>query len=271
MSALLLFYPLCVALIMCQTPHPQTEQTDPADTVRSSAPDTSVTDSVRLDVGRAYLMGQFDPSTYPDFVEVDTQYADRAGLYLRKETYAAFIRMHDAALREGIKLQIRSATRNFYLQKAIWERKWTGEQKIENGKDASVAFPDPLKRAQMILKYSSMPGSSRHHWGTDIDLNSFENSWFDAGPGLQIYEWLTRHAGEYGFCQPYSKKGPDRPYGYEEERWHWSYMPLSQQFTKMAADSLRDDMIQGFAGAEVAPQLHIVERYVLGINPACMK
>ena len=217
-----------------------------------------------------YLTGHFDPATHADFVLVDTAYADRPGLYLHKDTYAAFVRMHAAALKDSVRLQIRSATRNFYAQKGIWERKWTGETTIENGQDASVAFPDPVTRARMILKYSSMPGSSRHHWGTDVDLNSFDNSWFASGKGLQIFEWLSQHGSEYGFCQPYNAKGDARPYGYEEERWHWSYMPLSQPLTRLAADSLKDEMITGFLGSETASQLHIVERYVLGINRECL-
>ncbi len=219
----------------------------------------------------AFVMGHFDPASHPDFVLIDTIHADRPGLYLHKDTYVAFQEMYDQALGAGVRLQIRSATRNFAAQKGIWERKWTGETEIESGQNASIVYPDPVLRATMILKYSSMPGSSRHHWGTDIDLNAFDNSWFESGNGLQIYQWLSEHADDYGFCQPYSAKGKERPYGYEEERWHWTYMPLSQPLTQMATDSLTDVMITGFLGSEVATRLKIVERYVLGINAECLK
>ena len=40
-----------------------------------------------------YIMGHFDPAKHPDFTSVDTRYADREGLYLRKDTYDAFLRM----------------------------------------------------------------------------------------------------------------------------------------------------------------------------------
>lgn len=258
-----------VCLVMCQ-----------GTTVRESQPETTALpggDSISIDMQEsparpftvAFLMGHFNPQEHPDFVLIDTQHADRGGMYLHKDTYAAFVTMYKDALRDGIRLQIRSATRNFSSQKSIWERKWTGETTIENGKDASVAYPDAATRAAMILRYSAMPGTSRHHWGTDIDLNAFDNSWFESGAGLQIYTWLAEHAHRYGFCQPYSAKGELRPGGYEEERWHWSYLPLSRMLTQMAADSLRDAMISGFQGAEVARQLRVVERYVLGINPQC--
>lgn len=216
-----------------------------------------------------YLLGLFDPATHPGFTPVDTTHADRPGLYLRNDVYAAFRKMHAAANNDGITLVIRSATRNFAYQKSIWERKWSGETKIENGRDASVAYPDPVDRARAILRFSAMPGSSRHHWGTEIDLNAFENSWFEKGEGLRLYTWLRNHAGEFGFCQPYTEKGGNRHTGYEEEKWHWTYLPVGRLLTNLAADSLRNDMLTGFAGSETADTLDVVGNYVLGIDPVC--
>ena len=66
----------------------------------------------------AYLTGKFDFVQHPDFEPVSEAYADRSGMYLRKETVAAFKKMHEAARREGITLTVISATRNFYRQKA---------------------------------------------------------------------------------------------------------------------------------------------------------
>lgn len=216
-----------------------------------------------------YVMGRFDPATHPDFVKVDAKYTDGDTYYLHKKTYAAFQRMWEAAMNDGIKLVIISATRNFDRQKMIWEAKWTGARKIENGSNAAEKYPDPVARALKILEYSSMPGTSRHHWGTDIDLNDLDNRTFEEGPGRQIYEWLVNNAATFGFCQPYSTKGPNRPHGYNEEKWHWSYMPLAEPLTKFAEENLRNEMISGFQGAETAPQINVVQKYVLGINPAC--
>ena len=213
-----------------------------------------------------YIMGHFIPSSHPAFVQVDISHADREGLYLRKETYDAFIRMYEHAMKDGIKLQIRSATRNFNYQKGIWEAKWTGERLIEGGENLSQTTPDHKERALKILRYSSMPGTSRHHWGTDIDLNSFDNSWFEEGVGLDIYRWLTKHASEYGFCQPYSA---GRPHGYQEERWHWTYMPVSKKLTELAKQELKNEMIKGFHGSETAVKIDVVNKYVLGINEEC--
>lgn len=209
----------------------------------------------------AYLTGKFDFVQHPDFESVSESYADRSGMYLRKETYAAFKKMHAAARQEGITLTIVSATRNFYRQKEIWEGKWAR---------FAAETPEPEARARRILEYSSMPGSSRHHWGTDIDLNDLENASFErGGPHERVYRWLVKNAHRYGFGQPYTPKGPERPAGYNEEKWHWSYLPLSKPFLQQYERLIADDQITGFTGAEIAPQIGIVRHYVLGIAPAC--
>lgn len=216
-----------------------------------------------------YIMGKFNPEKHDDFVLIDQKYADRGGLYLRKEVYEAFLNMREAAAKEGISMTIRSATRNFDYQKGIWERKWTGARRLSSGENAAKAFPDPKDRALEILKYSSMPGTSRHHWGTDMDLNAFNNEYFETGPGQKLYAWMQAHAAEYGFCQPYSPKGEERPHGYNEEKWHWSYLPTAQPLTALAKASLSNNDIEGFKGAEAAEEIDVVRKYVLGINQDC--
>ncbi|MBX2926196.1 MAG: M15 family metallopeptidase [Saprospiraceae bacterium] len=218
----------------------------------------------------AYLMGKFDPATHPDFVPVALEHADREGHYLRHDTYAAFKRMYAAALQDGVRLRIISAARNFDRQKGIWDAKWNGSRPVD-GEDISKTVPDPIQRALKILEYSSMPGSSRHHWGTDIDLNALTDAFFLKGEGMKIFEWLTAHAHEYGFCRPYSAKGPDRPNGYFEEKWHWSYAPVAKKLTDLARSELKDEMIEGFQGAETARRIGVVQNYVLGVSGDCLQ
>lgn len=251
----------------------ESKQTDPSpsiDQFENNAEENVQDESLIPVFDLSYVMGKFDPSTHVDFDSIELKYADRSGMFLRKDAYTDFKRMYDAAQKEGIRLQIRSAARNFDYQKGIWERKWNGETKIESGKDASVAYPNPVDRAKQILLYSSMPGTSRHHWGTDIDLNSFDNDWFKDGKGSKLYLWLVEHAHEYGYCQPYTDKTQYERSGYEEERWHWSYMPISKPLTLQAKKLLKNEMITGFLGSEVAPIVNMVDHYVLGIHPYCL-
>jgi len=215
-----------------------------------------------------YLMGKFNPAKEISFAEIAIPYGNREGLYVREETYAAYINMYNAALKEGVKLSVISATRSFEAQKGIWEAKWTGKRMVD-GKNLATAVSDPVERARIILKYSSMPGTSRHHWGTDVDLNSMDPKYFETAAGKKIYDWLTSHASEYGFGQPYTAKGEQRPTGYEEEKWHWSYLPIARRCTEAWKEKVAYADIKGFAGAETAEKLKVIDDYVLGINPAC--
>ncbi len=236
--------------------------TDAEFSVRPVVIDTSIT----LD----YIMGKFDPAKDSNFVRIAAQYADREGRLLRKEAYVQFIKMHEAARKKGLLLKILSATRNFETQKSIWEAKWTGKRLHEGKENLAETTPDPVRRALKILKWSSMPGTSRHHWGTDIDLNNLNNDYFEKGEGLEIYNWLVKNAPNYGFCQPYSPKGTTRPHGYNEEKWHWSYLPLAKKLTDQARIRLKEELITGFKGAETAQPIGVVEKYILGISEDCL-
>lgn len=215
-----------------------------------------------------YVTGRFDPSTAKDFVSIPIAYADREGQYMREDAFKAFQQMFEAAQKDGIKLVIRSAARNFTYQKGIWERKWTGNRILSDGTDASK-MKDEVQRSLKILEYSSMPGSSRHHWGTDIDLNSFENEWFEKDEGLKIYQWLSANANKYGYCQVYCEKGPKRTAGYNEEKWHYSYMPKSEGLLSFAKEHLNISDIKGFKGDHTAGPVGIIEKYIMGINNTC--
>ena len=244
---------------------PQAEKKDVAPTAQVKKETIKYPKDVTID----FIMGRFDPSIDTTFTTISSQHSDRNGLLMKKEAYEAFKKMSDAAQKDGIQLVIRSAARNFDYQKTIWEKKWSGATILSNGKNALTEYPDLVIRAKTILEYSSMPGTSRHHWGTDIDFNSFNNQWFEKGKGLELFSWLEKNASSYGFCTPYTAKGKERPHGYNEEKWHWTYMPLSKIYTSYAEQYLKDNMISGFQGSKVAEQLNVVNHYVLGINKNC--
>lgn len=235
----------------------------PADTFAKNEPAAIAKSTQKLNsqVDKNYLLGKFDFHQHPDFVKVEAEYTSKYGeAYLRKEAYQAFKEMAAAAQKEGIKITIISAARNFYKQKEIWENKWIGKYADE---------PEGVKRAEAILKFSSMPSTSRHHWGTDMDLNSLEDSYFQHGEGKKLYEWMLKNAEKYGFCNVYSAKGESRPNGYNEEKWHWSYIPLAKPFLAQYKATISLDDITGFEGSDSKTELAVIKNYVLGINPAC--
>lgn len=249
-----------LAFVSCRQQEGHSVTADSASEEHTEALDTTL--------NIAFITGQFQPETHARFVPVPGKYADRKGMFVQKDVLDAFVEMYNAAQDEGIQLVIRSAARNHAYQKGIWERKWLGEQQLSDGTRASD-IADPVLRAQKILEYSAMPGTSRHHWGTDIDLNSFTNSWFDKGEGLRLFNWLNAHAESFGFCRPYTEKTEQRPFGYNEEKWHWSYSPLASKYLAFAEQHLDIGEITGFLGSETAQDLDVIEKYILGISPVC--
>jgi len=169
---------------------------------------------------------------------------------LRKETYAAFDRMRKAARKDRVRLRIVSGYRGYDRQKLIWERKWNDP--------AREAMTD-RERTLDILRYSSMPGTSRHHWGTDMDLNSVEPEFFEKRRGRRIYKWLTENAEQFGFFQPYPE---GRTKGYATEKWHWSYAPLSWKYLEVYLREISNADIDGFEGCHMAQELDIVGGWV---------
>lgn len=250
------------------TSNPQNQPNTVVDSFAPPSPQDMSFDTIAI----KYLLGKFDPEKDSSFVRMASNHSAGSARSQRihVEAYEAFKKMYQAAKKDGINLTIKSATRNFYYQKSIWERKWTGATLV-GGKNLAQAVSDPAERAKAILRYSSMPGTSRHHWGTDIDLNAFENSYFESGQGLKEFEWLQAHALEFGFARPYTHKGEHRPEGYEEEKWHWSYLPLAQRYQKSYEALVSIDMISGFKGSEAAASIDVIKNYVFGIDPLCFE
>ena len=172
-----------------------------------------------------YLLGMFNPTNNSLFSPVSSFGIDWENDYIgyiRDDVGTALAAMIQAfeADNPSISLPVVSATRNYTKQEEIWTNKWFNV--YEN-------ITQPIDRALAILQFSSKPGTSRHHWGTDVDLYALENYYFDFGDGKVIYSWLTENAASFGFCQPYTD---GRCAGYQEEKWHWSYQPLSSIFLR---------------------------------------
>lgn len=207
-------------------------------------------------VSKEYLLGKFNPAEHELFTKIADEYTNKPGIYLRKEVYDAFKDMYFAAKKCGVELNIISATRSFAYQRGIWERKWRS--------DRFSAF-EGKSRVKEIMKFSAMPGISRHHWGTDIDLNNLNNSYFEKGEGAKVYEWLVNHAADYGFHQPYTNKKDGRK-GYEEEKWHWTYLPISSELLEGFNEKVKPSDIKGFSGSEFANELNVIQDFVNGVE-----
>jgi LAS superfamily LD-carboxypeptidase LdcB len=200
---------------------------------------------------------------------------------LHRDVVEPFMALRASAKCDGIDLNPVSSFRDFDRQLAIWNGKCLGERELldVDGRplDARVLDEDSLVDA--ILLWSALPGASRHHWGTDLDV-------FDAAaapPGYRVRlvaeeyapggvfeklgRWLDVHAERHGFFRPYAVfRGGSRP-----EPWHLSHATVAtaalQQFS---ADMLRQALESAplSAGAAVQRRLpDLFARYVRNIDP----
>lgn len=243
-----------------------------------------------------FLLGQLDPKKL-GFKKVKLKSGKFS--YLRPEVAVAFKKMRKAAQKDGITLELVSATRTFEGQKKIWNLKMqfdksrgkfgrfeplkppvstkcgsvlTDKERKEKEWDTSNTNHkkcwnklDDMEKSLEILKTSSAPGTSRHHWGTDIDLNSVNpEDWNKSKSRLKnVYAWLTKHASKYGFYQSYTPRQARGGKGYYEEKWHWSYRPFAQPLLKEYIKLLFDAKVleQELKGKNVKAQSFIVSHY----------
>ncbi|MFG0872328.1 M15 family metallopeptidase [Aeromonas media] len=159
---------------------------------------------------------------------------------LTAATAAAFNDMQVAAAHEGFNLQAASSWRGFERQLAIWNGKWRGERPLldADNQPLDALQLDDMERLHAILRWSALPGTSRHHWGTDLDIYdpdclpvgtrlALEPWEYEAGGWFaDLGEWLGDHMADFGFFLPYAKP-LDAAQGVAYEPWHISFAPES--------------------------------------------
>ncbi|HXL96742.1 MAG TPA: M15 family metallopeptidase [Steroidobacteraceae bacterium] len=160
-----------------------------------------------------------------------------SGCILHPDAATAFLALRAAAVQSDIDLAPVSSFRTFQHQLTIWNDKFHGRRPLldQDGRalDPAVMSEEQIVRA--ILLWSALPGASRHHWGTEIDLIDRHTLPQGQRPQLipieyaaggvfeRLGAWLPRHCQDYGFFLPYDRdRGGVRP-----EPWHLSFAPVS--------------------------------------------
>ena len=188
--------------------------------------------------------------------------------------------MRNEARNAGLELRVVSAFRDFNHQLAIWTAKYNGERPLLD------PYGVPLNRAELyesalidaILIWSALPGASRHHWGSEVDVIDAAALPAQAKPQLTAAEfapqgcfgrfngWLDSNMGRFGFFRPYSTwQGGVRP-----EPWHLSYAPVSvPALQALRLEVLREAISQAdMPGRQTVlarlPELYA--RYVLAVD-----
>lgn len=172
---------------------------------------------------------------------------------LHHEVAIALRRLATSAQHASYSLRVASSYRSFERQLLIWNAKALGARPVLDEASQPVTMDDlsDSEKVFAILRWSALPGASRHHWGTDLDIYDASRmpsgyqvqltleETLDEGPFAEFHEWLTNelHTNDYGFYRPYvAGVGCVSP-----EPWHLSYAPLANQYaTELSLSMLRE-------------------------------
>ena len=191
---------------------------------------------------------------------------------LEKNTFIAMEKMRKAALLDGIKIKVVSGFRDFERQKQIWNRKFKKFTTENNLSD--------LEAIKEIIRFSTIPGTSRHHWGTEIDVidEDFKNEknlliskkYEEGGIFEKLKKWMDNNSQKFGFYLTYDDNINRK--GFEYEPWHYSYLPESKRYLK---SFLKIDIVEIISKVDIEGKELFNEKFIsdyinnniLEINP----
>ncbi|KZN66591.1 hypothetical protein N473_09365 [Pseudoalteromonas luteoviolacea CPMOR-1] len=187
--------------------------------------------------------------------------------------------LSSAARSAGFEFTIASAHRDFHRQAHIWNAKFSGQRPIfdQNNQAVNIDTLSDEAIVEAIMLFSALPATSRHHFGSDLDV--YASNFLNPGQSLQLepweyqsggpfYEfscWLESSLSEFGFFKPYDKyRG-----GVAAEPWHISHIKTANMMTKCVTPNTIHDAIakQDILGKEaiLADLPRLYTQYVTNI------
>lgn len=205
------------------------------------------------------------------------------GILLHPDLFQALNALQMQASRQGFSLEVASGYRSFERQLEIWNRKARGKRPVldDSGQALALDAMSERDRVLAILRWSALPGASRHHWGSDFDIYDAAALKEDevlqltaeetqpGGPFYAMYQWLDEYlaGGETAFFRPYLKDCG----GVAREPWHLSFRPLADAcLTSLTPEQLLTQVSEHDMALKSAVIEHfdeIYERFVVNVCP----
>jgi hypothetical protein len=160
-------------------------------------------------------------------------------------------------------LTINNEFRSFKTQGGIVGRALKDQKPRVTDKSTDKEIADAIL---LVMTTRSIPGFSRHPWGTEIDvLDPTKKRWEAGGDLEKVGDFLKVEAPAFGFFHPYSKTPPDPSLRhYVDEPWHISYGKI--------ADVLQREWQSRFTGPKLEALIKRTAIEIAGpIKPARME
>lgn len=192
-----------------------------------------------------------------------------------------FLALQSAAKAAGFELTIASSFRDFNRQAAIFNAKFSGARPVYNKQQQVVELDNlsDIDKCIAIMLYSALPGASRHHLGTDLDvfdkaavsddyqLQLTPDEYQQSGPFAPLSDWLDANLALFGFYRPYQHDLG----GVAPELWHISHIKQSQLLVNMLSLPVlyecisNSDLLAKEAILANLPMLY--ERFIINVSP----
>jgi len=172
------------------------------------------------------------------------------GYMVDEEILPDLNKLIDSAKAAGFELRLESSYRSFEKQLSIWNRKASGELKLLDDRGIPMERPqDEEELMYAILTWSALPGASRHHLGTDIDV--VDGAACPEGYEVQLTpeECTGMFAAFHNFLT--EKMSRDESFGFQRvfvpgrgkirpEGWHIAHLPTSRKrLERFSLENLR--------------------------------
>lgn len=182
---------------------------------------------------------------------------------LQIKAYDALQKMINAASKKDVKIDVVSAYRSFNHQNRLWKSKYDKFRNRGYSVKAAVS---------KVIEYTAIPGMSRHHWGTEVDLRDYSKrntKYLRSNSKSKYQKWMQENAHKYGFYLAYTNNKFRKGYNYES--WHYSYREISKPMLNayLKLDINKDLKNENIAGNTVFTKSFMdkyVEEHILGIN-----
>lgn len=200
---------------------------------------------------------------------------------IHRDVKAPLTALIENAQVNGFNFSIASSFRDYHRQAMIWNAKFSGKRSIldSDSQPLDSSKLTEIEKIHAIMRWSALPGASRHHWGCELDVYAHNylpqdtqlqlEPWeYQTGHQKEFNQWLTETMPQFGFYRPYQNDLG----GVAIEPWHISHIDTGHEMlAQLSVEKLKQTWDKHpFLGVESISQHaeSLYNRYISNISVA---